>query len=140
MVRLRPLTFAIGGLIDKAVIPLSSNQSYRSCRLTTPIFKRGNGAHRGLAQRCGESMLTKAETLDLIHEHLGHTPRAADSRLVAHVMRELAACVHLRDPHGRAAAIAREPVRLRHGSMECWHCTASGSSHSTWRQPAVGAP
>jgi predicted hydrolase (HD superfamily) len=35
-------------------------------------------------------MLTKAEALALIHKHLGHTPRAAHSRFVAYVIRELA--------------------------------------------------
>jgi hypothetical protein len=35
-------------------------------------------------------MLNKAEALDLVHKHLDHTPRAAHSRFVAYVMRQLA--------------------------------------------------
>jgi len=35
-------------------------------------------------------LLSKAEALDLVQKHLGDTPRAAHSRFVAYIMRELA--------------------------------------------------
>jgi predicted hydrolase (HD superfamily) len=38
-------------------------------------------------------MLSKAEALDLIHKHLDDTPRAAHSRFVGYVMRELASAL-----------------------------------------------
>jgi predicted hydrolase (HD superfamily) len=49
---------------------------------------RRQGAWRKI--RSGDSVLNKAAALDLVHEHLDDTPRAAHSRFVAYVMRGLA--------------------------------------------------
>jgi hypothetical protein len=48
-------------------------------------------ADRGATEsQSGDGVLNKAEALDLVHKHLDDTPRAAHSRFVAYLMRELA--------------------------------------------------
>ncbi len=61
-------------------------------------------------------MLSKAEALDLIRKHLNDTPRAAHSRFVAYVMRELASVLAANAGRSRASAIL-SPRGLRNNGQ-----------------------
>jgi predicted hydrolase (HD superfamily) len=68
-----------------------------------------------------ERMLTVVDAELLVQQHLGETPRADHSRLVAHIMRTLA-------PHFSASADLWEVVGLCH-DLDYFHSQGNWSQH-----------